>query len=209
MDSVRLSYKLVCVSTPKESDSEDSESDRHKPVPSRLERYVFMNRKPSRYQFEIQIPTRGKYNFEILGMRATRKGESATSSTSDVNDNVEKKEKDTKGKMERLCQFRFTCDKDPDDQDAEPLPDSPGIGWGPGPVCKQMGMIPLSHFEGQIYIKPGDLRDIRFRNTEDKEVQTSLVHNYLPSDDLENQVAPNTLLKLINSHVIYDINFGF
>ena len=192
MDSVRLSYKLVCVSTPKEPDSDvDSESDRRKPVPARLERYVFMNRKPSRYQFEIQIPTRGKYNFEILGTRAApTAADSRASSRSDVNGNVEKRNKDTKGgKMERLCQFRFTCDKEPDEQDVEPLPDSPDIGWGPGPVCKQNGLIPLSHFEGQIYIKPGDLRDIRFRNTEDKEVQTALVHNYLPSDDLDNQVG--------------------
>ena len=192
MDSVRLSYKLICVSTPKEPDSDDaSESERHKPVPSRLERYVFMNRKPSRYQFEIQLPTRGKYNFEILGTRAYSKSSGSTSSSrSDMNDNVEKQGTEIKqGRMERLCQFRFTCDKEPDDQDVEPLPDTPDIGWGPGPVCRQMGLIPLTHHEGQIYIKPGDLRDIRFRNVEDKEVQTTLVHNYLPANELENQVG--------------------
>ena len=107
----------------------------------------------------------------------------------DVNDNVEVEESKKKEKMERLCQFRFICDKEPDEADLEPLPDSPEVGWGPGPVCKQMGMIPLTHFEGQIYIKPGDLRDIRFKNQEDKEVQTTLVHNYLPAYDLVNQVC--------------------
>lgn len=191
MDSVRLSYRLVCVSTPKDSDSEDSESNKRKVVPSRLERYVFMNRKPSRYQFEIQIPTRGKYNFEILGTRATSSSgdEGEANAPSDENANIETKEKAGKQKMERLCQFRFVCDKEPDENDVEPLPDSPEIGYGPGPVCRQLGLIPLSHFDGQIYMKPGDLRDIRFRNVEDKEVQTSLVHNYLPSYDLVEQVS--------------------
>ena len=198
MNCVQLTYKLTCVSTPKESDSDEA-SNRHKPVPSRLERYVFMNRKPSRYIYEIQLPVRGKYNFDILGMR-TRNGDKHDT---DANDSAEGNLSEEKDKLERLCQFRFICDKEPDD-DIEPLPESPDIGWGPGPVCKQNGLIPLSHFEGQIYIKPGDLRHIRFRNQEDKEVQTMLVHSYLPAYDLVNQVRRTNFYH--SSRQAHDVN---
>ena len=187
MDSIRISYRLTCISTPKDSDS-DEESDRHKPVPARLERYVFMNRKSSRYIFEIQLPVRGKYFFDIFGKRLFKKDEHK----SDVNDNDE--ERENADKMERLCQYKFICDTEPD-EDIEPFPDSPDIGWGPGPVCKENGLVPLTHFDGHIYIKPGDLREVRFKNKADKEVQTTLVHNYLSSHELKTQVSSYLTLK--------------
>lgn len=140
-------------------------------IPTSLEKYVFMNRKPSRVIFEIFLPVPGRYLFDIYG-EEIRGGVKSR-------DHV----------LERLCQFRVLSDRKFKPGEPEPLPECPDIGWGPGPVCIGLGLIPVSHFDGCMFMKPGETREIRFRMKRNLDVLAQLTHNYLPVYQLAEQVT--------------------
>lgn len=158
---------------------EANENEKGNNASRNLDKYVFVNRKASRFIFEAIFPRPGKYLFDIFGVNEQGKKE---------------RDKDTQKKasngLERLCQFRIISDKDFEDGEVDPLPDNPKNGWGPGPHCRNLGLVPLSHFEGCIFMKPGEVRDITFRMERDLDVTCQLVHNFLPVYELVEQVRP-------------------
>ena len=165
LDKVFLSYLLSY-----NEEHEDTESGSVN-IPTVLEKYVFMNRKPSRVIFEIFLPVPGKYLFDIYG---------------DIDDSGKKKDDRV---LERLCQFKILSDRKFKSGELEPLPESPDIGWGPGPVCRHLGLVPLSHFDSCLFMKPGEVRDIKFRMMKNLDVLAQLTHNYLPVYQLAEQVS--------------------
>ncbi|XP_045156683.2 lim and transglutaminase domain protein ltd-1-like isoform X2 [Mercenaria mercenaria] len=138
-----------------------------------LDKYVFVNRKPSKFIFEVTLPKAGRYLFDIYGGYRDKM--------------VEKAKTPGKG-LQRLCQFRIISDKHFEEGEVEALPDSQENGWGPGPHCRSLGLVPLTHFESCIYIKPGEYRDLWFRMERDLDVTCQLTHNYLPVYELVEQV---------------------
>ncbi|KAK3588378.1 hypothetical protein CHS0354_018179 [Potamilus streckersoni] len=148
---------------------EEEKVERPKSVPPRLERYVFLNRKSSRFLYTLTLPVAGKYLFEITGNR------------------MEEEESDNSYGAAKtlLCQFRVLSENDPYDEDCEPYPDAPEFGWGPTPHCTRLGITPITHLEGIIFINPKEKKDIKFRLSEDLDFRTSLCHNYLPYDQLK------------------------
>jgi len=133
-----------------------------------LKRHVFVNRKPTKFIIEIVFPVPGRYLFDVYVQCINTTGEAT---------------------LERLCQFRFLSDrKFTKETLPDPLPEVPAVGWGPGPKCRHLGLIPLTHFDGCMYIRPGEVRDIRFRTTRDLDVQPQLTHSYLPIYQLVEQV---------------------
>ncbi|KAL3866729.1 hypothetical protein ACJMK2_044010, partial [Sinanodonta woodiana] len=147
---------------------DESKVERPKSVPPRLERYVFLNRKPSRFNFTMTLPVAGKYLFEITG-----------------NNMEEDSNQDYGAAKTLLCQFRVLSENDPLEEDCEPYPDAPEFGWGPTPHCTRLGIAPITHLEGIIFINPKEKKDIKFRLSEDLDFRTSLSHNYLPLDQLK------------------------
>ena len=149
-------------------------------LPKKLNSFVFVNRKAKRFSFEIQLPAAGKYLFDIRAKKFKK--------ARDMEQAIIDKDSGNGAVFERLCQFRIIAELDPQDGDVEPLPDCPEHGWGPGPNCRSLGLVPLSHFDSYIYIKPGEFRDIRFRMKRKLDVQCQLTHNFLPIYQLVEQV---------------------
>lgn len=170
LDKVFLGYLLSYSEDHEETDSGSIN------IPTALEKYVFMNRKPSRVVFEIFLPVPGRYLLDIYG------------------DVMEAGHKKTDHVLERLCQFRIFSDRKFKSGELEPLPESPDIGWGPGPMCRQLGLIPLSHFDSCLFMKPGEVRDIKFRMTRNLDVLAQLTHNYVPVYQLAEQVNLKNIL---------------
>lgn len=171
MDKTNLSYKLQYLDVKNNNKNEET-----KVIPNKLEKYVFLNRKSTKFIFEICFPIAGKYLLDIFGEneREMRKDdEGTTKSPSDV---------------KRLCQFKIISDKDFETDDLDLLPDTPKLGWGPGPHCRHLGLVPLTNLEGSIFIKPGEFRDIGFRMLWNLDVQCQLIHNFLPVYQLVEQV---------------------
>lgn len=165
MDYAHLSFTV-------KSDTSDPEGKQPK-----LDKFVFVNRTSSKFIFEITFPQPGRYLFDIYGdyiQNLTKPGNKSS-------------KKSHKG-LQRLCQFRIISDKQFKEDDIDPLPDSPDIGWGPGPHCRQLGLIPLTHFDGCIYMNPGDVRDLVFRLERDLDVTCQLVHTFLPVYELVERV---------------------
>ncbi|XP_052796217.1 lim and transglutaminase domain protein ltd-1-like isoform X1 [Mya arenaria] len=142
--------------------------DKKSEAPKTLEKFVFVNRKPSMFICELVFPVPGRYLFDIYNVDANKNGAKI---------------------KDMLCQFRIQSDrKFTEETLPEPLPEVPPIGWGPGPTCRKLGLVPLTHFEGCIYMKPGETRDIHFRLTRDLDVVPELTHSYLPIYQLVEQV---------------------
>lgn len=182
MDKIFLSYLLSF------NDDQEQTEDGSVNIPTVLEKYVFMNRKPSRVIFEIFLPVPGRYLFDIYG---------------DIDDSSRKKNDRV---LERLCQFRILSDRRFKSGELEPLPESPDIGWGPGPVCRHLGLVALSHFDSCLFMKPGEVRDIRFRMTRNLDVLAQLTHNYLPIHQLTEQVSKEILVH-VQHYVLFTSKF--
>lgn len=170
MDHVHLDFCVTSLS------SEDATAGVN------LDKFVFINRTSSKFIYEICFPQPGKFLFDICG--------DFIQGTSEP---VRRSSKKPYGGFQRLCQFRIVSDKHFSEDDLDPLPECPDIGWGPGPYCSQLGLIPLTHFEGCIYMKPGDVRDLVFRMTRDLDVTCQLVHTFLPVYELVEQVKCDKL----------------
>ena len=170
------------------------EGDNNETAINNLEKYVFVNRKSSKFIFEVTFPTPGRYLFDVYGDTDDKPGkQDKNSSNKPGKQDKNSSNKPGKG-FHRLCQFRILSDKEFEEGEIEPLPDSPENGWGPGRRCRQLGLVPLTHFEGCIYMKPGQIKDLYFRMENDLDVTCQLTHNFLPVYELVEQVSHATLL---------------
>ncbi|XP_052281041.1 hillarin-like [Dreissena polymorpha] len=170
METIQLGFKLD-YKQPTNKETQEGST-----FPSNLKKYVFVNKKPSRFLFELVFPVPGRYLFDVyVVMDDDEKTTTGSTNESEA--------------VHRLCQIRIHSDREFTEETLpEPLPDTPAVGWGPGPACRRLGLVPLSDFEGVIYIKPGERRDIRFRMLRNIDVQSQLMHNYLPIYELVEQV---------------------
>lgn len=234
MDNIQLSYSYyflepLHVKPVDEWDSEEEEEDRRRRpsnVPNKLAMYVFVDRKPNKFVFEITLPAAGKYLFDVYGeLRDERdekvdkhkhrdKGKAKGKHKDDQDDDhddtdshgeknghnkAERDDDDTKSvdssedqrdtKIQKLCQFRLIAEQDPDPEEIETNPDNPEIGWGPGPQCRELGLVPVSHHKGSIYTKPDQEIEVKFEMTRKVEVMTQLLHDHVPIYELVEMVS--------------------
>ncbi|KAL4227510.1 hypothetical protein ACF0H5_012954 [Mactra antiquata] len=176
MGQINLSYLLSYIDKPNEDDETTN-------MLNNLQKLVVLYRKPAKFVFELILPVPGKYIFDIFGEIEQPKEKES---------NEEDETKNTKTEVEKLCQFKLTSDKTFDPDDLELLPESPVYGWGPGPHCKALGLVPKSHHEGVIYIKPGEVRNVQFKMKRELDVTCQLTHNFLPVYELVEQVECTT-----------------
>ena len=119
-----------------------------------LERYVFYHKSDTSIEYNVTFPVSGRFKMDLFG-RDTERHEN----------------------FDLVCSYMIECPLAA--RDADPLPDNPDIGWGPGVESEKAGLIPKSHEDGVIDSSDGKI-EIRF---ECKEDALNLLH-YLRHNDL-------------------------
>ncbi|XP_053384732.1 lim and transglutaminase domain protein ltd-1-like [Mercenaria mercenaria] len=103
-----------------------------------MSRMVFNSRGAEMFVFDIRFPARGTYKLVIYGGPY-------------------------KSPALRLCEFRLICDKEMTDRNLLPLECS-RIGWGPGPVSVEAGLLIPSKLSGLIPVNPNEKKtSIKFQ----------------------------------------------
>lgn len=112
-----------------------------------FERYVHFRKTKNRIELDISFPVTGRFLLNIYG-----------------------KEIESKKDFNHLCSYVIDC-KSPV-ANAEPLPDCPDIGWGPGTELEEVGVIPKSHTRPVVRTKNGEL-EMEF---EASDLKVALLH---------------------------------
>lgn len=96
----------------------------------RVDRYVFMHRTNSNENLTVKIrsPEENVFRFELVGKDTT---------VTDPNYDYD---------WIAIYKIIFTAGL----EGCQPYPPTPAIGWGPGRVTNETGLVPLSHFTGEI-----------------------------------------------------------
>ncbi|XP_060601784.1 uncharacterized protein LOC132755022 isoform X2 [Ruditapes philippinarum] len=111
-------------------------------VEKRIDRYVFMHRTNNNENLTVKIrsPERQVYRFELVGKDVTIGG-----------DNYD---------YDWIAIYKIIFNEGM--YGCKPFPPSPAIGWGPGRVALDTGLVPLSHFSGEIEMDDYGKVEIKF-----------------------------------------------
>ncbi|CAC5409510.1 unnamed protein product [Mytilus coruscus] len=112
--------------------------------------------------FHMRFPVEGMYDFKVFG------GPNESES-------------------EFLCSFKVNCEEPK--LRFEALPFVPEIGFGPCRVTERFGMKLVSNVTGLITIRGPDTVDIDFKVFKDIKVIAEMIHQTIPSSDLEEYIS--------------------
>jgi hypothetical protein len=114
-------------------------------------RMVFNSRAAEMFTFDIRFPETGVYKLVIYGGPY-------------------------KSAALRLCEFKLICDQEMKDRNLLPI-ECDEIGWGPGPVSVEAGLLMPSKPSGLIPVNENDRKtEVKFQLRDMKEQYTAVVH---------------------------------
>ena len=142
------------------------------PSNMKLDRFVIMSTKQEKRVFFVRLPVSGIYKLRIYG-GVTR--------------------------LFHLCDFRLDCDKAV--SRCRPLPVSSTIGFGFTQRAKLCGLDYPSEYSGIVRIEAGHGKIFNFQMTRDCEVQTTVVHHTMSTEELKRCVRTKVKEKTISVYV--------
>ncbi|XP_060082726.1 hillarin-like [Ylistrum balloti] len=101
--------------------------------------------------------------------------------------------------QEWICFFKIVCNKAR--LRCEPFPINTEIGFGPTKETIEAGLEPETHTKGVVGIRGRQSIEMRFTLTKRVEVKTSLVHNNIPSEELEEHIIQKQTNSALTLHV--------
>ena len=96
-----------------------------------------------------------------------------------------------------------------DNDDCEPFPECPIIGWGPGRATMECGLAPMSHFAGEIKQGKDDSGkiEVRFSTTSDKDWNKMQIHGELVQGGSSGEKIPDHVVHRVeDGDVIFNVN---
>lgn len=153
-------------------DSATDDVSSHQTV--QLDRYVFMNLKNNHFIVEVRFPNTGTYKISLYSLNSL-------------------------GSSRWVCDFRMDCGEA--QENCQPLPDQPAIGWGPGPEARKMGLQALSHTDGLIIIRKKQNVKVTFKSERSLEIRAELIHNTISKETLKDHL----ILNVDPDHVSLDV----
>ncbi len=144
------------------------------------DRYVMYQKTIDALSIKVRFPFTGEYKLEIYGGT--------------------KQPKSTIISLKLLVTYIFKCSKA--NENVQPFPASPGIGWGPGLDADKVGLDALSHKDAFIKTSDGNI-DIRFGVTDTLAVLPSLFRDDL--DDVPLPVLRHVICYKHNNELVVNV----
>ncbi|XP_069137435.1 hillarin-like [Argopecten irradians] len=101
--------------------------------------------------------------------------------------------------QEWLCFFKIVCNKAR--LRCEPFPINTELGFGPTKETVEAGIEPETHNKGVVGIRGRQSLEMRFNLTKSVEVNAALVHNSIPSEELNDHIVQKQTLNALTLHV--------
>ncbi|XP_059165126.1 hillarin-like [Physella acuta] len=142
----------------------DAESEEDMPQHVQMKDYTLVSRSSNRKSVVIRFPVRGKYEVDVFG-------------GSDPSE-------------PKLVKFILQCDDL--GRDPQPFPIHPTGGLGLQPVASQFGISDPIPDSGIVLVKPAQQKHFSFTCTQPLEVQATMSHTKIPSEDFEDFISTKT-----------------
>ncbi|XP_053379057.1 uncharacterized protein LOC123526583 isoform X3 [Mercenaria mercenaria] len=152
----------------------------------RMDRYVFMHRTNNNENLTVKIrsPKEDVFRFELVGKDTT---------VTDENYDYD---------WIAIYKIIFTEGL----KECQPFPPSPAVGWGPGRVAVETGLVPLSHFTGEVEMDDYGKAEIKF-GTADKMKIGDMYYTakvYTGGDTME-ELPDYVVHRVENGDVIFNV----
>ncbi|OWF54020.1 hillarin-like [Mizuhopecten yessoensis] len=101
--------------------------------------------------------------------------------------------------QEWICFFKIVCNKAR--LRCEPFPINTELGFGPTQETKEAGLEPETHNKGVVGIRGRQSVEMIFNLTKPVDVNASLVHNIIPSEELKEHIVQKVTSNTLTLHV--------
>lgn len=88
----------------------------------------------------------------------------------------------------------------------QPYPPTPMIGWGPGRETEKAGLVPLSHFTGEVEMDDHGKAEIKFGQTsERKTTDTTYGARVYTGGETMNEIPDSAVHRVENGDVVFNV----
>ncbi|KAL4221367.1 hypothetical protein ACF0H5_019626 [Mactra antiquata] len=152
----------------------------------RIDRYVYMHRTNNNETLcvKIRAPEVGTYRFELVGKDSTVKDSGYDYDWIAIYKLI-------------FTESMYNC---------KPYPPMPIIGWGPGRETEKAGLVPLSHFTGEVEMDAHGKAEIKFaQTTERKTTDTSYGAKVYTGGETMNEIPDSAVHRVENGDVVFNV----